>query len=73
MTVKNGPSGLRRLMGRVRGRDDSAGQRGDAAGPWPGGFAGPDADYGLYAGYADPLAEAEREFTTEAREILGLD
>jgi hypothetical protein len=74
MAAKNGPPRLRRLIGRARGRDESAAmQPGDAQYAWPGMDSGLDPDYGLYAEYADPLAEAEREFMTEAREIMGLD
>jgi len=60
-------------MGRARGRGESAGQSADAADGWPGSHFGPDPDYGLYAEYADPLAESERQFMTEAREIMGID
>jgi hypothetical protein len=74
MAAKKGPPGLRRLMERARGRDTlAAGRRGDAGGPWAGRYAGLDPDYGLYTEYADPLAEADHEFMTEAREIMGLD
>jgi hypothetical protein len=71
MAAKNGPPRLRRLMGRARRRDEPAGPPADAADGWPGGHSGP--DYGPYAEYADPLAESERQFMTEAREIMGLD
>jgi len=60
-------------MGRARGRDESAGPPADDADGWPGRHFGPDPDYRLYAEYADPLAESERQFMTEAREIMGLD
>ena len=73
MAAKNGPPRLRRLMGRACGRDDPAGQPADAADGWPGSHFGPDPDYGLYAEYADSLAESERQFMTEAREIMGID
>jgi len=73
MAAKNGPPGLRRLMGRARGRDEPDGQSADAADGWPGRHFSPDPDYGLYAEYADPLAESERQFMTEAREIMGID
>jgi hypothetical protein len=73
MAAKNGPPRLRRLMGRARGRGEPAGQSADAADGWPGSHFGPDPDYGLYAEYADPLAESERQFMTEAREIMGID
>jgi hypothetical protein len=73
MAAKNGPPRLRRLMGWARGRDEPAGQSADAADGWPGSHFGPDPDYGLYAEYADALAESERQFMTEAREIMGID
>jgi hypothetical protein len=73
MAAKNGPPKLRRLMGRARGHGEPAGPPADAADGWPGSHSGPDPDYGLYAEYADPLAESERQFITEAREIMGID
>jgi hypothetical protein len=72
MAAKNGPPGLRRLMERARGHDQPAGS-GDPAGEWPGRPFDPDPDHGRYAGYADPGAESEHEFMTEAREIMGID
>jgi hypothetical protein len=73
MAAKNGPLRRRRLMGRARGRDESAGQPADATDRWPGSQVGLDPGYGRYAEYADPLAESERQFMTEAREIMGID
>lgn len=73
MAAKNGPPRLRRLIGRARGRDERTRPPADAADGWPGRHFGPDPDYGLYAEYADPLAESEQQFMTEAREIMGID
>jgi hypothetical protein len=70
MAAKNGPPGLRRLMERARGHHEPAAGPGDAAGGWPGRPFDPDPDHGLYA---DPVAESEHEFMTEAREIMGID
>ena len=73
MAARNGPPGLRRLMERARGHAEPAAGPGDAAGGWPGRPFDPDPDQGLYAGYAEPLAESEHELMTEAREIMGID
>ena len=73
MAAKNGPPRRRRLMGRARGGGEPAGPPADAAEGWPGRHFGPDPGYGRYAEYADPVAESERQFMTESREIMGLD
>ena len=69
MAAKHRAPRLRRLMERARGRAEVAKPRGDR----PSGYSGPDSDYDLYTEYANPVAEAEQEFMTEAREIMGLD
>ena len=73
MAAKHRAPRLRRLMERARGRAETARPRGDDVDARPSGYSGPDQDYDLYAEYPNPLAEAEQEFMTEAREIMGLD
>ncbi len=73
MAAKHRAPRLRSLMERARGRAGTARPRRVDVDARPGGYSGPDQDYDLYAEYANPLAEAEREFMTEAREIMGLD
>ena len=70
MAAKHRAPRLRRLVERARGRAGTGRPRGDA---WLGGYSGLGPDYGLDAGYANVPAEAEQEFMTEAREIMGLD
>ena len=81
MAANNGslrPLRLRRLMEWARVRAAPVRRQHDAPDSWsgriPSRYLSPDSDDGLYAAYAaEPVDEAEREFTAEAREIMGLD
>jgi hypothetical protein len=71
MAAKHRAPRLRWLVERARGRAGTA--RPPRVDARPSRYSGPDQDYDLYAEYANPLAGAEQEFMTEAREIMGLD
>ena len=73
MAAKHRAPRLRRFMERARGRAGTTRPRGGDVDAWLGEYSDLGPDYGLDAGYANVPADAEQEFMTEAREIMGLD